>query len=195
VNLFEPVNLEALDGMVVFKDFLITGWMFFWMLSTDVLRLKHILFMREYERAEPMTQAEIPAESLAKLILFNDSPLAQIRADKYDLSNVEMKLESIQLNSSPSLIESFARVLNLNARILKVSFTGLFLEHVLPPTLRELISNRTEDFRLLYVTHNPDGPQAAMANFPHWHPQHIMRYVKDSCPNLKQVTMNVLNIA
>jgi len=195
VNLFEPVNLEALDEMVVFKDFLITGWMFFWMLSTDVLRLKHISIVDdEYDRAAPMRHDEKPAESLVKLILFKDSPVNRIRADKYDLSNVEMELESVEQSSSPPLIGSFDRVLNLNARHLEISFTGFYENDFFPSTPSRIIAKRTEDFRLLYYTHNHDGVLAAMEDFEYWYEQLLMQYIKECCPNLKVTIFDVLNV-
>jgi len=154
--LIDPVHLKRENRMQFNTRFRISDWLSFYLLATDVLHPKRVTFgIRPLDgcAGNPM---ESTAESLAKIILFRDSPKCQARADKWDISNAQVQLDLFKFAKFSSYnifdLGHLERLLNLNATRcqFEVEASSFFV-----PSTSTNIADRTEELYLQIRTWRP----------------------------------------
>jgi len=159
--------------------------MLFLMLASDVLRMKKLELHRVPAQPD-MISDESSAESLAKLILFRDSPLNQSRADKWDLSRVQMELKPTKHSCYYQNMGSLDRRLNLNIRDTKIDLHGLYSDFIFPAAMYRITADKTEKLTVTFRTRSPN-PLQDLLNFPREQLRAFLRYLLDCCPNAKEI--------
>jgi len=166
---------------------LLPDWFVFWLLAMDVLRLNKIFV---WPRSEiPEMKDELPIESLIVLSLFQDSPMNQKRATKWDLGDTVLK--PFKLTLSEGSYRLVDRALNMNAENLEIDvYTSNFapISKLILPKPSGLVADRMKN---LCVRYSMSPYRPAFDKFPHEHLRAMVDYFLTCCTTLEKLFIKI----
>jgi len=180
--------------------FRISKWLLFYLLASDVLRLKKVTFdgsrapgsqLAEDGEEVKEVQKESSAESLVKLLFRGSNTKCQARADEWDLSDVQLQLDDVERASfcmwdtSNRDFGHFERLLNRNAKRYSARLHASVFQI---PSSSKNVADRAEEFRLEIRSSGP------LQNYEAYLERELeaeVRYIRTICPGMKKIRLEV----